>query len=282
MGPWDVAAFAALTLAVLSLWIPRPAWSWMVPGALALAFAFVSGLIDHRAALGLLAFAAACIAANRARGLPAAVAAHAIMVAIGAGLFLHLMPGFDNPRVIGEVVIGHDALPYSKFLNFDKGLAGLFLLGLYAPDRVACDKGIRHVPGMLWRLAVTVVVVMALSFAIGYVRWDPKLPVFWPIWTWSMVILTAMPEEAAFRAVLQTGIARRFDAAPPAAAIVVAGLLFGIAHLAGGPGLVLLATVAGIGYGWVYASTGSIGLAILTHAGLNAMHLLFFTYPALA
>ena len=44
----------------------------------------------------------------------------------------------------------------------------------------------------------------------------------------------------------------------------------------------LVATLAGIGYGWIYAETRSIGSAILAHAGLNTLHLLLFTYPALA
>jgi membrane protease YdiL (CAAX protease family) len=43
----------------------------------------------------------------------------------------------------------------------------------------------------------------------------------------------------------------------------------------------VLATIAGIGYGWIYASTGSIAAAIATHAGLNTLHFLLFSYPAL-
>ena len=49
--------------------------------------------------------------------------------------------------------------------------------------------------------------------------------------------------------------------------------LFGLTHLAGGPLYVLVASAAGVGYGWIYASTRSIGLAIVAHAGLNAVHL---------
>jgi membrane protease YdiL (CAAX protease family) len=37
----------------------------------------------------------------------------------------------------------------------------------------------------------------------------------------------------------------------------------------------------GLGYGWVFASTRSLAAAILTHAGLNAVHFVFFTYPGL-
>jgi membrane protease YdiL (CAAX protease family) len=264
-----IAAFIALTLAIVALWTPLR-WIWIAPAVLALILALIGGAIDVRGVMILVAFAAACVAANRASGLTLGILTHAIMIAIGAGLFLHVMPGIDNPRVVTDT--------YSRYVNFDKGFAGLCLLGLYAPDLPASDEGVRHVPGFLWRFAIIVLGLIALSLLSGYVRWEPKLPSWWPLWTWSMIFLTALPEEAVFRGVAQTWIARR--TASDTIAIIVAGLLFGIAHIAGGPVYVVLASVAGLGYGWVYASTRSIGLAIATHVGLNAVHFFLFTYRA--
>jgi membrane protease YdiL (CAAX protease family) len=194
------------------------------------------------------------------------------------------VPGFDNPRVIDHVVLGRDAEPYTKYLNFDKAVAGLFLLGIYVPERVARDEGGQHAVGVLWRLAILVAVVMGLSLAVGYVRWDPKLPSWWPVWLWSMVLLTALPEEAIFRGVLQSWVAERLGEIPHAAtlAAVIVGAAFGVAHLAGGGSYVLLAAVAGTGYGWIYARTRSIGAAIAVHAGLNTVHFFLFTYPSVA
>jgi len=99
-----------------------------------------------------------------------------------------------------------------------------------------------------------------------------------------MVFLTALPEEAVFRGVAQRWLAESLGPAPRAGivAAVIAGALFGIAHLAGGPASVWLAAVAGFGYGWIYASTGSLAAAIAAHAGLNTLHFLLFTYPSLA
>ena len=101
---------------------------------------------------------------------------------------------------------------------------------------------------------------------------------------WSMVFLTALPEEAIFRGVVQNWLARRLGGASRdgLVAAVIAGAIFGVAHFAGGPRYVVLATVAGIGYGWIYATTGSLAAAIAAHAGLNTLHFLFFTYPSLA
>jgi membrane protease YdiL (CAAX protease family) len=283
-------AFAALSLALLTLWTPRllaapyaDRW-WTVPFAVALAAAVTGGLVRPGGLLVLLVLGVACHAANRATSPAARIATHAVMLATCAGLLLHVIPGFDNPRVLSNVVLGAGSEPYSKYLNFDKGVVGLFLLGLYAPDLPALDQGAAHVVGFLWRFVVLTAVVLLLALALGYVRWDPKLPSWWPVWTWSMLFLTALPEEAIFRGLAQTAIWRRLGATRSATiiAIVAAGTLFGAAHAAGGYGYVVLATAAGIGYGWIYAASGSIGAAILAHAALNTVHFLLFSYPALS
>nr|WP_286742953.1 CPBP family intramembrane glutamic endopeptidase [Aquabacterium sp. UBA2148] len=56
--------------------------------------------------------------------------------------------------------------------------------------------------------------------------------------------------------------------------------LFGLVHLAGGPKMAALATIVGLGSGWVFARTGRIETAVLTHFSVNAAHLLAFSYPA--
>ena len=200
------------------------------------------------------------------------IAGHALLLLVCAALFLHRVPGYENPQIDG------------RYLNFDKGLAGLILLAVYARDVVRHDEGLRHVGGFLWRFAIMVGVLMALATAIGYVRWEPKLPPSWPVWLVSMIFFTALPEEALFRGVVQTSLERWLSRRTPSAtamAIVTAGTLFGLAHLAGGPAYVVLAAVAGIGYGWIYASTRSIGAAIAAHTGLNAVHYFLFSYPSL-
>ena len=42
----------------------------------------------------------------------------------------------------------------------------------------------------------------------------------------------------------------------------------------------MFATIAGIGYGWVFWRTNRIEASILSHFLLNAAHILCFTYPA--
>jgi hypothetical protein len=259
---------------------------WAPACAVACAAAFAAGIVDVRGLIAIGALGFACVSARRETRMPWRIVAIAATLVLCAAFFVHMLPGFDNPRVVDAEVLGPGALPYTKYLNFDKGVAGLFLLGLVVyprpPGATALDRR-SQVPVTLGRLASIVGIVMALALALGYVRWDPKLPVWTLLWVWSMVFLTAMPEEALFRGVVQSAIegwsgSRRY--ATPAA-IVAAGVLFGVAHAAGGPSYVLLASAAGIGYGWIYATTRSIAWAIAAHAGLNTIHFLLFTYPAL-
>jgi membrane protease YdiL (CAAX protease family) len=285
-----ILAFGALTLSFTLLWLaPAPAGEgrapyWTLAFASALAAALAGGIVDVRGLIVLLAFAAACRAAGRAERPVTRVAAHLVMLLTCGGLMLHVMPGFNNPVVIGEVVISPGGVPYTKYVNFDKAVAGLFLLGLYAPDLIARGNAPASIREFTWRFGVLVAVVVALSLAFGFVRWDPKMPAWFPVWAWSMLFLTVLPEEALFRGVIQTSLERRLGGSRRATicAILIAGLLFGLAHAGGGTTYVVLATLAGVGYGWISAALRSLGAAIAAHFCLNVIHFLFFTYPALA
>ena len=298
-------SFGALTLSLVLVWAARTSTSperaryWTFPFAIALAAALAGGMVDVRGVLVLLAYAASCRAAGRAARPVTRVMAHVVMLLLCAGLMLHVLPGFDNPIVISRVVLSPGGAPYTKYLNFDKAVAGLFLLGLYAPELIARGGGPaaagpyaaivgtgfgRPIRAFAWRFAVLVAVVVTLSLAMDFVRWDPKMPAWFPLWAWSILFLTVLPEEALFRGVVQTSLERRLGGARGAtiAAIAIAALLFGLAHAAGGATYVVLATVAGAGYGWIYAAMRSLGAAIVAHFCLNLIHFVFFTYPALA
>ena len=282
------ASFAMLVIAMLALWAPRlwagprvESW-WMLPCAGALVLGLAAGLIDARGLAAIAILAAACRLVHHAPSRTPRGIALAAALAISAGLLAHALPGFANPRVLDAVQLSDDSLPYTKYLNFDKGLCGLFLLGLVAPRRAAGRSRV-PVAALLARFMVVAAVVLAATMTLEFARWDPKLPAWWWLWTWSMACLTALPEEAVFRHVIQGQLHDRLGGTARArwTALVAGGLLFGLVHLAGGWTYVALATLAGLGYGWIYAASGSIAASILAHTGLNLLHLLFFSYPAL-
>ncbi len=75
-----------------------------------------------------------------------------------------------------------------------------------------------------------------------------------------------MAEEAFFRGFIQKNLSLMMKKIRHGdyLALLIAALLFGLAHYAGGTKYVILATVAGMGYGWVYLTTKRIEGSILT------------------
>jgi len=57
----------------------------------------------------------------------------------------------------------------------------------------------------------------------------------------------------------------------------VAAFLFGLAHFDGGIIYVMLATLAGIGYGLAYDLTGRLHYAVWVHFAVNTVRLLAFS-----
>jgi membrane protease YdiL (CAAX protease family) len=280
-----------LALAVLALWLGDDERSggsrrnfWLLLLVASLAASLLHGIVEPVGLVWVAAFALAVFAFSRPRARPAqqAVSAAAIL-ALAAGLMLHRLPGFHNARVIDAVRFTPDAMPFTLYLNFDKTLIGLFILA-WCHSRLAQARDWK---AMLTttapRAAALIAVVMVLSLAAGYVRFAPKLPAETALWLGVNLLFTCTAEEALFRGFIQAQLQRRWQGRVWGAwlALGVAAALFGLAHAAGGPAYVALATVAGLGYGWIYRRTQRIEAGILTHFALNTVHFLAFTYPAL-
>jgi len=94
----------------------------------------------------------------------------------------------------------------------------------------------------------------------------------------AILVFTAWPEEFLFRGLLQNLLARASKS--EFAGWWTASVLFGMSHITnlGFPNwrYVILATIAGIFYGWTWRKTGSIFGSALVHAGVDVTwHFLF-------
>ena len=190
-------------------------------------------------------------------------------------LATHSLPGFNNVLLFKDAEISKDAISYSHFLNIDKISAGLFLFWfLFTNDQRQVFK--RSIIKLALPVAiVTIVVTLALA-NISLIHIDIKLSQYLLLFVISNVLLTCMTEEAYFRGVIQN----KLQLKNTYLAIIVSAVLFGLAHFgAGRLDYVLISMVAGLGYATVYHRTGSISASILTHATLNIIHFVFFTYP---
>lgn len=208
--------------------------------------------------------------------------ASVLLLLLCIALSLHIVPGFNNPRVVPETLVSADAVPYQVYWNFDKLMAGLALLVVIRHRQdLGLEARVRVSPILV--SAVTIGLVMSLGWALGIVRFDPKLPSFLAWWVPSNLFITSHAEEAFFRGVLLALAVRalgRFRHGTPIGLILVSAV-FGVAHIAGGIAYVALSTIAGLGYGLVYLATGRLAWSIGLHFSLNLTHLLLFTYPML-
>lgn len=281
MTPLATAAYALLAAAIVSVWWPArvgrvPVWAGVF--ALACAAALAARVLQPTGLVALLALAALLWPAKRAERAPVRIFATGLAAVYVLLLSLHVVPGFANVRVLDQVRFTADAAPFTLYLNFDKGAAGLLVIAMLAQrahDTATFARALRT--GAI-ACAALVLPVAAIGAAIGWFHFAPKLPPQAPLFLATNLLLVCVAEDAFFRTFVQQPL----QAYGNAVAIPIAALAFGLAHLAGGWEYVLLAGVAGTGYAWAYARTRCVEAAIAAHFCTNALHFCLFTYPRLA
>ncbi len=239
------------------------------------AVALAYGSLGLLAVPGLIALAAAGLLVNRsARWLQSI--GHALFLLLALGLALHWLPGFQGAKVIDQAVFSAGALPFSMYLNLDKPLIGFWLL--LACPWVLGTVGKRPMAGLALTLPAVIAACLGGAWLLGIVAWAPKWPAQTWIWALNNLLLVSLTEELLFRGYIQGGLERLLH--NRTLALLLASGLFGLAHLGAGWPWMLLATLAGLGYGLAYRQ-GGLYAAVLCHFALNLSHFVGFTYPML-
>ncbi|MCH8618076.1 CPBP family intramembrane glutamic endopeptidase [Undibacterium sp. TS12] len=286
-----LSPYLLLFAAIAMVWLPVPvqtgALSKLTPAVgmalIAMAAALALGLITPVAALVLLVLGALLFAsAKSSLKFYLRLACGVIALILALALAMHKVAGFHNPLLLDQVRFSNDAQAFSLYANFDKGMVGFLLLTLFCQRAANLREFLADGKRIAFAAALTIVVLITLGLGLQFFRLDPKLPEATLLFLSVNLFLTCVAEEAFFRGFIQEALYRS-SSKPLAAylALLISALLFGMAHLGGGPLYAGLATVAGLGYGYVYHLTRRIEWAILTHFGFNLCHFVFFTYPKL-
>jgi len=125
-------------------------------------------------------------------------------------------------------------------------------------------------------------IAIPLGRAMHFIQFAPH----WWAWKWlpflllEILLFTAWPEELLFRGLLQNMLARTTKS--DLAGWWTAAVLFGFSHITnmGFPNwrYVVLASIAGLFYGWTWRKTGSIFASAMVHALVDGLwHFLFRT-----
>lgn len=205
-----------------------------------------------------------------------------LVIILCIGLAGHLLPGFNNLLVLDKVNKSINSSDFSLYLNLDKPMI-LFALLLIVPTILQPNAKPRYcerigILKLFLLIAVGFIVIFTLASVIRLIQFEPNIPSWWWLFALNNLLLTCVIEEVFFRGYIQQKLAIYFN---PIVGLLIASILFGVAHFAGGLAYVLIAILAGVLYGFIYHVTGKITYAILGHFVLNFIHLSLFTYPLL-
>lgn len=206
--------------------------------------------------------------------LPPAI--HSTVVVIGClALFLHFVPGFNNPQVLQNVQSGPLSADFSMYLNLDKPLA-FFALLLAFPALLGENRKVSYRAVLL--ISIPLFTLLPIAALLGAIKPELSIPNWWWLFAFNNLLFTCVAEEALFRGFIQQKLTNKYGVY---IGVAVTSLLFGLAHFAGGPLLIVFASLAGLGYGLIFHTTGRLWAAVLVHFLFNFSHLLFYTYPIL-
>ena len=184
----------------------------------------------------------------------------AAAASLGLAIKYHLLPtlpipapsGYDASRLVGLV-------------------AGLYFFIVARPL-----EGIGYRWSLTTRDVSTAVLVFAayaaiaipVGFATHFIVWNPRVSapdvILRPI---IVYLITAVPEEFLFRGLIQNLLSRWLGVP---LGLAIGSVIFGLSHLPD-PRYAVLATIAGVAYGWVYLRTGKVTASAITHALVDAV-----------
>ena len=284
--PLGLAAYIILILAIISIWIHKKPYVFAPLLILSLAFSYYGKIVEPKGFLffGLLAL----LYFYSKKDIPffwkLLTLITAILITIGS--YTHLLKGVNNILVFTDYRLSRDAAIMNIYANYDKGVIGLLILGIFSEVIDTKKELLRVFFITLPYLIFSAFTIIYLSTFIGIIKYDPKFPLTTGIWIAIQIFFVVIPEEAFYRGFLQKEIFenlknKRFKGI---IAVLSTSLIFTLVHLfftLSAPTLIIV-FVASILYGGIYQITKRVESSMLLHLSVNMIHYFFFTYPRLA
>jgi membrane protease YdiL (CAAX protease family) len=274
--------YAIFILAILSLWLPvkskiKP---WTVLLGLSIVLAFISHIVNI-IGIGFIILFYLLVNIYYKAEFKLKIILWLPIFLIALAFETHNIPGFKNLLIWHKIQFTPDAIPFTLYWNFDKTMVGVIILGVTLNLAHSLQSWKDLLPKVIIRLPLVIFIILILTLSFGYSKFEPKLPHNLWLWVISNLLFTCVAEEGLFRGFFQQTLQQLKFCYSSYVAILIPAITFGLMHYAGGIKYIILASVAGVLYGWVYKVTQRIEASILTHFLLNLTHILLFTYPAL-
>jgi len=286
-----LVVYTLLAFSICAVWLSplriasqRNLPPWLFLGILATCSGLATDILRPAALIGLGVFLLLAWFASQKKTPPwQQFVCGFLTIVMALALAMHCLPGFNNAMLLAGVKLSPDSAPFTLYANFDKGAVGLVLLALFCRRTSSRVELITVIHKAAPIIAATIVIVLGLAWLIHFVRLDFKLPESTLTFMAVNLFFTVIAEEAFFRGFIQDRLSLALGSTSwnNAIAVVISALLFGIAHLTGGPQYAGLTTLAGLGYAFAFQQTQRIESAIAAHFLLNAAQFVTFSYPYL-
>ena len=286
--------------------IKQPLWLWLM--ALSVVSGYVEQHIDTVGLVAIVVYVALYHGALYIKQPIIRAISSTAFIASSLALAVHVVPGFNNLPIVINELITSDAIPYTLYANFDKGMAGLLVCAYFfaksqttktldttIPSTTASNtttatntanittaktSTVTKLNQPFFIIICTVLATLTVALMIGLVGFSPKVPDFWLAFIAINLLFTCVAEEAFFRGLLQTKLSQLITVKRLAIfAPLITAVVFALAHFIGGWSYVLVSGVAGFGYSYIFYKTQRLEWAILCHWLVNVSHFFLFTYP---
>jgi len=273
-----ILVFVPLIIALISF-NKAPKYIPLILISTSITSSFFGSIVDLLSAFILIGYGLVCYLYATTQNKRFQTVSSLIILSLTIVLMSHMLTGIINPKIIDDYYFSKDAVSFSKYLNIDKVIAGVFLL-LYVvpkPKKVSYENNIIAV------LITTLFISITLIFAtyLGKINIDPKVSELIIPWALTNLFFTCYVEEAFFRGFIQENITSIFNKYKYSflIAIFISGIAFGLIHLPAGLIYTCIATIIGCSLAYIYYKTKNIHWPIFAHFGFNLTHFVFFTYP---
>jgi membrane protease YdiL (CAAX protease family) len=175
---------------------------------------------------------------------------------------------------------GHLAYVLTVLVAVNAALASFLLVRKAKGVGYSIGWGNRWWMVVVGSYAVFACIAIPLAIKMHFMAFAPQ----WHRWTTyaglsiGILFFTAWPEELLFRGLLQNFLMKASTS--DLGGWIIASVLFGFSHITNmhfpNWKYVLLASIAGMFYGWTWKKTGSIFASALVHAGVDATWHFFF------
>ena len=257
--------------------------------SLSLATALIAGVVNFISCLIILLFGFLIYSFYQKKmPLPYKIFIYFGIIAITILSFSHKLPSIENIELLTNIKLSKNSSNFDLWLNFDKPLIAIFLLFFaYNPPRKFSDY--KKIFIQTIRLFVPLfIMLLALGTFGNFLVFDFKFPNFQITFLWliKMIFLTIFAEEFFFRFFIQNSVillfknSKYFSKNSQIIGLIFTSIIFGLTHFSQGFIFILLATICGFFYGFIFIRTRYIEASILLHFLINFTHFIFFSYPS--